>query len=167
MTMHAESHRFSKSAHHQRNDQALSYGAPQKQMSTAVQIVATVMFAAFAIPVTIVALNVFWPAGVAIALILAWRGGFVPTGTTPTVPRDLDEAVKSLVPTTAQTNSNNASFDSYRSDMIERLEQEQQNFDGFLTRLRDASDKSEFDQFMDDRARILEQERAQADAGSA
>jgi hypothetical protein len=32
-------------------------------MSVSVQVLSTVLFAAFAIPVTIVALNVFWPAG--------------------------------------------------------------------------------------------------------
>ena len=121
-------------------------------MPMSVQILSTVLFAAFAIPVTIVALNVFWPAGVAIAIILAWRGGFAPTGTPPYAPRTIDEAVKSLVPTSAEKNSGNASFDTYRSDMIKRLEVEQQNFEGFLTRLRDAKDKTEFDQFMDDRA---------------
>lgn len=126
-------------------------------MPVAVQVLSTLLFAAFAIPVTIVALNVFWPAGILIALILAWRGGFAPTGTPSAAPRNLDEAVKSLVPTTAQkaaaTSSGNASFDAYRTDMLERLEIEQQNFEGFLVRLRDAKDKSEFDDFMDVRAK--------------
>lgn len=124
----------------------------QTSMPVPVQILSTVLFAAFAIPVTIVALNVFWPAGVAIAIILAWRGGFAPTGSPSAAPRTIDEAVKSLVPTSAQKTSGNASFDTYRSDMIKRLEVEQQNFEGFLARLRDAKDKTEFDQFMDDRA---------------
>ncbi|MGC1496712.1 MAG: DUF2852 domain-containing protein [Sulfitobacter sp.] len=123
------------------------------QMPVAVQVISTLLFGAFAIPVTIVALNVFWPAGVAIAIILAWRGGFAPTGTPSAPPRNMNEAVKSLVPTTAQKTSGNASFDAYRSDMIERLEVEQQKFEGFLTRLRDAKDKTEFDTFMDDRAK--------------
>ena len=122
------------------------------QMPVPVQIISTIMFAAFAIPVTIVALNVFWPAGVAIAIILAWRGGFAPTGTPMPAPRNMEEAVKSLVPTSAQKATGNASFDTYRSDMIERLEVEQQNFEGFLGRLRDAKDQTEFDRFMDDRA---------------
>ena len=123
-----------------------------RQMPVPVQIISTVMFGAFAIPVTIVALNIFWPAGVAIAIILAWRGGFAPTGTPSLPARNMEEAVKSLVPTSAQKASGNASFDAYRSDMIERLEVEQQNFENFLGRLRDAKDKSEFDDFMDARA---------------
>ena len=130
--------------------------AAQPEMHTAVQIIATLTFAAFAIPVTIVALNVFWPAGVLIALILAWRGGFAPTGRPSPAPRDMDEAIKSLMPTSAQKSSGNASFDAYRHDMIERLETEQQNFEGFLTRLRTAKDQSEFDDFMDVRAARLD-----------
>jgi hypothetical protein len=142
MTMTAQTH--SRSSDHP------ATAAPE--MHIAMQIIATLTFAAFAIPVTIVALNVFWPAGVVIALILAWRGGFAPTGRPSPAPRDMDEAIKSLMPTSAQKSSGNASFDAYRHDMIERLETEQQNFEGFLTRLRTAKDQSEFDDFMDDRA---------------
>ena len=40
--------------------------------------------------------------------------------------------------------------------MMNRLEQEQTEFDGFLTRLRDAKDKSEFDRFLEDRARTFD-----------
>jgi hypothetical protein len=36
--------------------------------------------------------------------------------------------------------------------MIKRLEVEKKTFDGFLGRLRDAKDQSEFDDFMDERA---------------
>lgn len=49
--------------------------------------------------------------------------------------------------------SGNAAFDSYKSDMLRRLEDEQTAFESFLQRLRDAKDKSEFDDFMADRAR--------------
>ena len=67
-------------------------------------------------------------------------------------PRSVEEAVKSLVPTSAQKSTGNASFDAYRSDLIERLEVEQTNFEAFLGRLRDAKDQTEFDTFMDERA---------------
>lgn len=46
----------------------------------------------------------------------------------------------------------NTAFDTYKADTLERLEQEQEAFESFLQRLRDAKDKAEFDQFMDDRA---------------
>lgn len=145
--MTADDHRFTA----QHTDET-----PHNQMPVPVQVLSTLLFAAFAIPVTIVALNVFWPAGVLIAVILAWRGGFAPTGTPSPAPRNMDEAVKSLVPTSAQKTSGNASFDAYRSDMIERLEKEQVNFEGFLARLRHAKDQSEFDDFMDQRAARME-----------
>ena len=124
----------------------------QGTMPTSVQILSILTFAGFAIPVTIVALNVFWPAGVAIAIILAWRGGFAPTGPIAPPAGNIEEIAKSLIPTTAQQSSGNASFDAYRQDMIDRLEAEQVNFENFLGRLRDAKDKTEFDQFMDERA---------------
>lgn len=47
----------------------------------------------------------------------------------------------------------NAAFDAYRADTLRRLEEEQQAFETFLSRLRDAKDKAEFDQFMDERSR--------------
>ncbi|SLN69942.1 hypothetical protein PEL8287_03893 [Roseovarius litorisediminis] len=47
----------------------------------------------------------------------------------------------------------NAAFDAYKSETLRRLEEEQENFESFLQRLRDARDKAEFDQFMDDRAK--------------
>jgi len=135
------------------NDQSQTNTRTQaSQMPASVQILSTILFAAFAIPVTIVALNIFWPAGVAIALILAWRGGFAPTGPAAAPPRDVAEAVQSLVPTTAQKSSGNASFDAYRASMINRLEQEQTDFEAFLVRLRTAKDRSEFERYMDDRA---------------
>jgi hypothetical protein len=48
--------------------------------------------------------------------------------------------------------SGNSAFDAYKSETLRRLEEEQDNFEAFLKRLRDAKDKAEFDQFMNDRA---------------
>lgn len=50
-------------------------------------------------------------------------------------------------------SSGNSAFDAYKAETLKRLEDEQQAFEGFLQRLRDAKDKQEFDSFMDDRAR--------------
>ena len=47
----------------------------------------------------------------------------------------------------------NTAFDAYREDTLQRLEDEQSAFQGFLQKLREAKDKSEFDNFMDDRAK--------------
>jgi Protein of unknown function (DUF2852) len=53
----------------------------------------------------------------------------------------------------AMRPSGNAAFDAYKLDMLKRLEDEQVAFEAFLQRLREAKDKSEFDNFMEDRAR--------------
>ena len=41
--------------------------------------------------------------------------------------------------------------------MLKRLEQEQEAFEAFLERLREAKDKAEFDQFMEDREKRASQ----------
>jgi len=50
-------------------------------------------------------------------------------------------------------SSGNAAFDAYKDETLARLEREQEEFESFLRRLREAKDKAEFDQFMDERAR--------------
>ncbi|HEX9449075.1 MAG TPA: DUF2852 domain-containing protein [Dongiaceae bacterium] len=50
-----------------------------------------------------------------------------------------------------QESSGNTAFDEYRADTLRRLEEEQKEFFDFLDRLRQAKDKAEFDQFMNDR----------------
>jgi len=45
-------------------------------------------------------------------------------------------------------SSGNRAFDEYRADTLRRLEEEQQEFKDFLSRLRHAKDKEEFDAFM-------------------
>ncbi len=54
---------------------------------------------------------------------------------------------------TAFRSSGNTAFDAYKADTLRRLEDEQASFEAFLERLREAKDKSEFDQFMNDRSR--------------
>ena len=50
-------------------------------------------------------------------------------------------------------SSGNSAFDEYRAETLRRLEEEQKEFREFLDRLRQAKDKSEFDQFMAERTR--------------
>ena len=52
-------------------------------------------------------------------------------------------------------SSGNNAFDAYKAETLRRLEEEQDNFEAFLKRLRDAKDKAEFDQFMEDRAKKM------------
>lgn len=53
----------------------------------------------------------------------------------------------------AHSTTGNSAFDAYKADTLRRLEDEQNDFEAFLERLREAKDKSEFDQFIDERAR--------------
>ena len=53
----------------------------------------------------------------------------------------------------AGQSSGNSAFDAYKADTLHRLEEEQGKFGEFLQRLRDSKDKSEFDIFMDERAK--------------
>lgn len=79
-----------------------------------------------------------WPVGLAILAYMIWskrmfgcrsrthnRNAFTPTG--------------------------NSAFDAYRDQTLKRLEEEHAEFLAFLQRLREAKDKAEFDQFIDQR----------------
>ena len=50
----------------------------------------------------------------------------------------------------------NTAFDAYRDETLKRLEDEHRDFVDFLQKLREAKDKAEFDQFMDQRDRKSE-----------
>lgn len=124
-----------------------------REVPVVVQILSTLLFGGFAIASVAIAFNFFWPAGVALAIILGWRGGFAPVNMRRPETGNAVELVAKLSPEAERRSSGNASFDAYREDVLARLEQEQTAFDGFLQRLRHAKDMSEFDQFMDDRAK--------------
>ena len=68
----------------------------------------------------------------------------------------VSKVVPSVRDDTVQS-SGNRSFDAYREETIKRLEEESRDFEAFLTRLREARDSSEFDQFMTDRVKKHEQ----------
>jgi hypothetical protein len=52
-----------------------------------------------------------------------------------------------------RTATGNRAFDEYRAETLRRLEDEQREFMEFLDRLRQAKDKTEFDEFMAERRR--------------
>ena len=86
----------------------------------------------------------FWPLGLAILAYMIWS------------KRMFAKSCRShrarVSPFTAMRSSGNTAFDAYKAETLRRLEDEQRAFESFLERLRDAKDKAEFDQFMDDRA---------------
>ena len=96
----------------------------RQDMPVSVQIISTLMYGGFAIVSVVIALNMFWPAGVVLAAILGWRGGFVPQNFTQVSADEIVEKVRALSPEAAQRSSGNASFDAYRKDILERLESE-------------------------------------------
>ena len=59
-------------------------------------------------------------------------------------------------------SSGNTAFDAYKAETLKRLQDEQSAFEEFLQRLRDAKDKAEFDQFMEDRKKAADGDNAEA-----
>lgn len=85
----------------------------------------------------------FWPVGLALLAYMIWSKRMF-SGNCASRTRHARHALKS---------SGNNAFDAYKADTLRRLEEEQDAFEAFLQRLRDAKDKAEFDQFMDDRSK--------------
>jgi hypothetical protein len=79
----------------------------------------------------------FWPIGLALLAYMIWGKNMFGNSRRCGAKR-----------TTVDAPSGNSAFDAYKADTLRRLEDEQAAFDAFLTRLRDAKDKAEFDQFM-------------------
>ena len=134
-------------------DRTVSHPQPHQPMHLSVQILSTLLFGGFAITSVVLAFVQFWPAGLVLAAFLGWRGGFVPGAFTQTHVDQIVEQVRSRSPAAPDDRHPNASFEAYRSNLLQRLEDEQHSFDDFLDRLRAAKDQSEFDQFLDERAR--------------
>ncbi|WP_377506250.1 DUF2852 domain-containing protein [Octadecabacter sp. R77987] len=89
---------------------------------------------------------VFWPVGLALLAYMIWSKRMF-SGKCAT-RRHAHSHLR-----TTMKSSGNTAFDAYKTETLRRLEEEQQNFESFLERLRDAKDKAEFDQFMEDRAK--------------
>jgi len=92
-----------------------------------------------------------WPVGLAILFFMLWSNR---------MSRSFFGCSKSNRSRT-HSSSGNTAFDAYKEDTISRLNEEQDAFQAFLQRLRDAKDKTEFDQFMDDRAKQQKEETAE------
>lgn len=91
----------------------------------------------------------FWPLGLALLAYMIWSRKMVCSSA-----RRRGHGRMHMSRTTG-----NSAFDAYKAETLERLEREQDNFEAFLQRLRDARDKAEFDQFMEERARAAADER--------
>ena len=89
----------------------------------------------------VISFAMIWPVGLAILAYMIWsKRMFGPC-----------KSRRMAAPSVTRSSGNTA-FDAYRDETLRRLQDEQASFEGFLDRLRQAKDKAEFDQFMDDRA---------------
>ena len=116
------------------------------------------------ITIMVLAFIAFWPAGLAILAFLIWSGrlGCWARGGHSNMYKARG---RWHGPWRSRRNGRpgaNSAFDEYREETLRRLEEEQEEFDAFLDRLRKARDKSEFDQFMAER-----RGRADGNAGEA
>lgn len=96
----------------------------------------------------------FWPIGLALLAYMIWSKRMF-NGSCKSRRHGLGHKFNS---------SGNSAFDAYKADTLKRLEDEQGAFEAFLQRLRDAKDKSEFDTFMEDRAKAAKAEPETAEA---
>lgn len=81
----------------------------------------------------------FWPIGLAILAYMIWS------------KRMFGCSNRTASSRYHAAPSGNSAFDAYREETLKRLEDEHREFMDFLQKLREAKDKSEFDQFMDQR----------------
>ncbi|MGJ8626716.1 MAG: DUF2852 domain-containing protein [Sulfitobacter sp.] len=93
----------------------------------------------------------FWPVGLALLMYMIWSKRMF-SG------KSCAKRSPSFSMPTRSTG--NAAFDAYKADTLRRLQEEQNNFEAFLERLREAKDKAEFDQFMNDRANNTQDDAA-------
>lgn len=111
----------------------------------------------------VVSFVVFWPLGLAILGYMIWSGrmrcrnkgkvaAFNATGF------GMGKGGPGRWYRGGFTTSGNRAFDDYREETLNRLQEEHEEFQSFLEKLRHARDKSEFDQFMADRTKRAEAE---------
>ncbi|MFZ5961359.1 DUF2852 domain-containing protein [Thalassococcus sp. BH17M4-6] len=92
----------------------------------------------------------FWPVGLALLFYMIWSNRMFSKSCRKSMKSNSFTAMKS---------SGNAAFDAYKAETLRRLQDEQENFEAFLARLREAKDKAEFDQFMEERANAAQDSR--------
>ena len=97
----------------------------------------------------------FWPVGLALLFYMIWSKRMFSKSQSCSHSKSFYRR---------DTSSGNTAFDAYKADTLRRLEEEQQQFEAFMDRLRAAKDQSEFDEFLKDRSRKTHDEAAQSEA---
>ncbi len=98
----------------------------------------------------------FWPAGLALLAYMIWSKRMFNRSCGHARHQMHDRMMRRH----GMQSSGNTAFDSYKTETLRRLEEEQEAFEAFLQRLREAKDKTEFDAFMDDRAHAAKTDEA-------
>jgi hypothetical protein len=104
----------------------------------------------------------FWPIGLALLAYMIWSKRMF-NGCSSRQARHHRDAARNHGRAHGFRSSGNTAFDAYKADTLQRLEEEQKAFEEFLERLREAKDKAEFDQFMEDQARRSREARPAGD----
>ncbi len=128
-----------------------------------IQILSVIAFGAVSIVAVSMAFAAFWVAGLVTTAVIAgtWSGSNMFGSRRRWRRKAHRQAVRNVAPSVHKGQSTgNASFDAYRAEMLDSLEQESRDFEGFLTRLRDARGKMEFDKYMDERTEVSKKTRA-------
>jgi hypothetical protein len=104
------------------------------------------------IALAILGFVIWWPLGFAILAYILWSRtmGCFGSGFGPWHGREVSMRQPQDWWPLPRTSGNQA-FDEYRAETLRRLEAEQREFQEFMSRLRMAKDKAEFDQFMAER----------------
>ena len=92
----------------------------------------------------VISFILFWPIGLALLAYMIWSKRMFSGKCASRASHRSHSGFRS---------SGNSAFDAYKADTLKRLQTEQEAFESFLDRLRAAKDKTEFDQFMDERGR--------------
>jgi hypothetical protein len=100
----------------------------------------------------LVAFLVWWPLGLLVLAWAMWRGCMLCCGFGFGHWNDrVDRSPAPREGTASPPTSGNRAFDAYRAETLKRLEEEQRSFREYLERLRQAKDRAEFEQFMQER----------------
>ncbi|WP_293445200.1 DUF2852 domain-containing protein [Planktotalea sp.] len=96
-----------------------------------------------------------WPVGLALLFYMIWNKRMFSRSCRTSSARHGFSAMRP---------SGNTAFDAYKEDTLRRLEDERGGFEDFLQRLRDAKDKAEFDEFIDNHAKVAASSKETEDA---
>lgn len=99
----------------------------------------------------IVGFILWWPVGLGVLAYLIWSGRMGCGNRTAWRDYLTTEARRFGGGIGPFRSTGNRAFDDYRAETLRRLEEEANEFQSFMQRLRHAKDKAEFDQFMSER----------------